>query len=100
MLIGFPVNPWISRTPVRPSGPSPPGKANGSAPGRTSVGAVGPDNGGPPRWPASCRSACIGFGASDSSQLRTDCDSALGLPSLAVHEGGVLFYWFLKFVAI
>src|SRR5215213_9774595 len=29
-----------------------------------------------------------------------DCDSALRLLSLAVHEGGVLFYWFLKFVAI
>src|SRR4051794_39026899 len=95
MLIGLPVKPWISSTPVRPSGPLPPGKANGSAPGRTSVGAVGPDNGGPlggrPR---------AGRRASAISQDVADCDSALGLLSLAAHEGGVLFYWFLKFVAI
>src|SRR4030095_4518998 len=26
--------------------------------------------------------------------------SAVRLPSLAAHEGGVLFYWFLKFVAL
>ena len=45
MLIGVPVKPCTSRTPVRPSGPSPPGKANGSAPGITSSGAVGPGTG-------------------------------------------------------
>src|SRR4051794_24635317 len=97
MLIGVPVNPCTSRTPVRPSGPSPPGKANGSAPGITSRGTVGPDTG-----------VLLGVRRRRRPVLRvhryltpaTDCDSALRLLSLAAHEGGVLFYWFLKFVAI
>ena len=67
MLIGVPVNPCTSRTPVRPSGPSPPGKANGSAPGMTSVGTVGPDNGGPPRPPAAVPT---GWGGCSDTSLR------------------------------
>src|SRR3954451_13576051 len=88
MLIGVPVNPWTSSTPVRQSGPSPPGKANGSAPGSTAAGRSDWGTGRPPRG---------GDGESPGGHC---CSSCLGLPSLAVHEGGVLFYWFLKFVAV
>src|SRR3954452_21505644 len=99
MLIGVPVKPCTSSTPVRPSGPFPPGKANGSAPGSTA--------GGGTLGPGKESSSVSGIGAGrggcvrDTSQEAVaDCDSALQLPSLAVHEGGVLFYWFLKFVAL
>src|SRR5688500_9519848 len=99
MLIGVEVNPWTSSTPVRPSGPVPPGKSKGSAAGIASgAGAVGPDTGGllgvrrrGPTGRAGARTLIYGA---------ADCPSAPGLPSLAVHEGGVLFYWFLKFVAL
>src|SRR3712207_7362689 len=97
MLMGVPVNPCTSSTPVRPSGPSPPGKANGSAPGMTAVGAVG-----------SATELLLGVRrrgrpagrVSGTSLGAADCRSHGRVLSLAVPEGGVLFYWFLKFVAI
>src|SRR3712207_6437616 len=97
MLMGVPVNPCTSSTPVRPPGPSPPGKANGSAPGMTAVGAVG-----------SATELLLGVRrrgrpagrVSGTSLGAADCDSDGRVLSLAVPEGGVLFYWFLKFVAI
>ena len=99
MLIGVPVKPWTSRTPVRPSGPSPPGKWNGSAPGITSAaGVVGPDTGVLLGVRRRCRP--VGQVLGQLIYGAADCPSAPGLPSLAVHEGGVLFYWFLKFVAL
>src|SRR5690349_12468581 len=94
MLIGVPVKPCTSSTPVRACGPLP-GKSNGSAPGSMSVGRDGP---GTAVLLGARRPA--GSAASAISQVVTDCDSVLGLNSLAVHEGGVLFYWFLKFIAI
>src|SRR4051812_36128351 len=88
MLIGVPVKPCTRSTPMRPSGPSPPGKANGSAPGSTSAG--GRDSG----------TGVLLQGCGGAIRNRRVCGSAAGIPSLAAHEGGVLFYWFLKFVAI
>src|SRR3712207_1068576 len=93
MLIGLPVKPCTSSTPVRPSAPSAPGKSKGSAPGRTSF--EGEANG-------NSSSGSVPLASVDGRRRAwaADCPSAAAVPSLAVHEGGVLFYWFLKFVAV
>src|SRR3712207_3763541 len=93
MLIGVPVNPCTSSTPVRPAEPSP-GKANGSAPGIGAASGARSDNADLPGFRR------LDGGTWGTPQRTADCRSVAGLPSLAVHEGGVLFYWFLKFVAI
>src|SRR3954469_19378675 len=93
MLIGVPVNPCTSSTPVRPSAPVPPGNSNGSAPGSTAAGSDTWASSAPAAGPTVRQQWGI-------PQVTADCRAAAGLPSLAVPEGGVLFYWFLKFVAI
>src|SRR3978361_2018870 len=65
---------------------------SGQTRGSPSASGGGADRQGVPGYPAD--------GVSECDLGTADCDSAAPLPSLAVHEGGVLFYWFLKFVAI
>ena len=97
MLIGVPVNPWHQQDAGARRRAARRGRRTARRRACTSAGAVGPDTG----VLLGGRRRAGGRGIGEASQVeRPIVIRPLGLPSLAVHEGGVLFYWFLKFVAL